>query len=377
MKIGIYAGSLRPGGGVSVLRQMISALADGQDNQITVYIGAADAEKHIQNLVSGYTNVRVIRFLAHAPAGFRYVCSKLFFLRRSKSSDFDWLVSFNYFIPCRCRLMVYHINLLSFMPAEHDSISMRMKRLDARIACRFADANIFESRYLADVAEDSCGSTINSPGVLYVGVNEDFFGDSDTENEVPRSSVDVGILLVSSMQRHKDNDTVLRMLSELVKHRPEVPWTLSVVGGQDIRQWDSLLARASELQVADRVKLLGHVDRRRLSNMMANSLCLVSASRIESFGMVALEAMASGCPAIVTNSTSMPESVGDSAVIVDPGDESQFANAVLKFYDDPEFRLHYIEMGKEWARRFSIENFKSQLNSRLKVTHDSVLGDNR
>ncbi len=353
--IGIYAGSLRPGGGLTVLAQIIGALAQDDATHLVVYTGAADTTRAVQSLAQSHPNVEVRPFLPRCPSFLRYLASKLLFLRNRHSHGLDWLISFNYHLPANCPVLVYHINLLSFMPGEPDSLGMRIKRLDARLACRHAAANAFESRYLLERAQAATGGRVGNPGVLYVGVHPDFF----RTKSAPPGNAD--IMLVSSVQPYKDNDTCLRALALLVTRRPEVPWRLVVAGGQSAAQWDSLRATATRLGVADRIEIAGRLDRRALSERLSRSLCLISASRIESFCMVAVESMASRCPAVVTSATSMPESVGDAAVVVETGNAEAFADACERFHDDPALRARHVETGVAWAQRFTPEQFRNQL----------------
>ena len=68
--------------------------------------------------------------------------------------------------------------------------------------------------------------------------------------------------------------------------------------------------------------------------------------------MVALEAMGRGCPAVVADCTSMPESVGNAAILVQPGDPVGFAEAVLQLHDEPKDREKLITLGYEHVKSF-------------------------
>lgn len=361
--IGIYAGSLRPGGGLTVLNQIIGALADNY--RLVIYTGATDTTQEIISLASGYEHVEVLEFLPRAPAFLRNLASKFLFIANSRSRQFSCLITFNYFLPANCPSLTYHINLLSFQKAGKDTVGAWLKRLDAGLACRYADVNIFESNYLLDQAKSSV-SRINQPDILYIGVHPDFYQPSSS------APANADIMLVSSMQPHKDNSTCLRMLLILVQKRPEVPWRLVVAGGQSAAQWNGFLNEARQLGIADRIEIAGRMNRLDLSRRMNLSLCLVSASLIESFCMVALESMASRCPAIITNATSMPESAGDAAMIVEPGNAQQFAEACIAFYDDSQLRTHYVAAGVKRAAQFTPEQFRTNLRDLLanKVARD-------
>ena len=242
MNIGVYAGSLRPGGGLTALKQMLGGLIEIPDAQVTVVTGAADVSAALQPLLAAEERLTEQRFHPQAGAFRRYLASK----RAFRDSDFDWLISVNYHIPTRARLLVYHLNLLSFERGVRDSLGARIKRWDARRACRLAQCNLFESQYLLERAKQATQQRVAHPGLLYLGVHEDFY------RSAPCDEVDPGaLLLVSSMQEHKDNPTILRMLARLRQDRPEVAWRLSVAGGQSAEQWAPFRQQAAELGVKE------------------------------------------------------------------------------------------------------------------------------
>jgi glycosyltransferase involved in cell wall biosynthesis len=170
-------------------------------------------------------------------------------------------------------------------------------------------------------------------------------------------------MVVSSIQPHKDNEVCLEALAHLRKTQPGIAWTMTFAGGQSVEQWAGLQRFAGELGVRDAVEFLGPVDKNRLADLLNTSLCLVSASRIESFCMVAVEAMAAGCPPVVANATSMPESVGDAALIVEPGSHEQFADAVSTLHHDRDAREALIQRGRRHIEKLHIEAFKRNVRT--------------
>jgi glycosyltransferase involved in cell wall biosynthesis len=362
MRVGIYAGSLRPGGGVTALRQVLDALLAMPEPEVTVYTGAADCSEAVRDLVDVHPRLHEVRFHPEAGSFARYLRSKTAFRRLGR--DLDWLFSVNYDLPAPCPVAVYHLNLLSFQRGPADGLGAAIKRWDARRACRRAALNLFESNYLLDRAREQVGGAIRRPELLYLGIHPDFF----PEAEVPAVEVGEGgradLLMVSSMAPHKDNLTAVRALQLLVEEEPAVDWRLRIAGGQAKAQWDPLLAEGAALGMDTRIEVLGPLPRRELSQVMGASLCLVNPSRIESFCMVALEAMASSCPAVVTTATSMPESVGGAAPTVEPGDHRAFA-AELRRHLDPEHRARAVARGRAHAAGYGQEAFRRRLQGIL------------
>jgi len=366
MKIGIYAGSIRPGGGLTVLIQVVKAFAEDKANRIIVYVGENDTSDLLQTLFNEFENVEEKRFMPRHSAALRYLASKFYFLYESVSEKLDWVFSFNYFLFSTCSVVVYHINLLSFQPSGQNSLAMSIKRVDARLACRISRINIFESLFLMNTAQQRMSGKVLNPKLLYISVAPEFLEESMSElSSKEKLSIQSNLMLVSSIQAHKDNETCLYCLKLLCEQFPNTPWVLRVAGGQSIAQWSQFEELAEKLGLKDHVEILGPVNKNLLSYQMHRSLCLINSSRIESFCMVAIEAMAASCPVIVVDSTSMPESVEQAAIIVKPGSAKMFADAVITFHNNDELRLDYIKRGRERANKMKYSEFSSMLRRYL------------
>ena len=92
-------------------------------------------------------------------------------------------------------------------------------------------------------------------------------------------------------------------------------------------------------------------------------------SLYEGFGLPALEAMSLGVPTIVSNASSLPEVVGDGAIIVDPRNPQDLAHAIQSLFKDENLRKNLSQKGIERSQAFSwrktaektIEVYKSLL----------------
>ena len=75
-------------------------------------------------------------------------------------------------------------------------------------------------------------------------------------------------------------------------------------------------------------------------------------SLYEGFGFPPLEAMACGTPVVCSNRTSLPEVVGDAALLVDPTDEEALATRMASVLVDDGLQEEYRRRGPEHAREF-------------------------
>ena len=101
------------------------------------------------------------------------------------------------------------------------------------------------------------------------------------------------------------------------------------------------------------VRRLGQVSDADLDALYGGALSLVMPSRTEGFGLPALEAMARGCPVVVSGAGALPEVVGDAGVIVPPGDPDALAGALAALVADDDRRRQLSEAGRKRAAEFS------------------------
>lgn len=105
--------------------------------------------------------------------------------------------------------------------------------------------------------------------------------------------------------------------------------------------------------LSGRVRRLGHVSRQELSNLYQSAEVMLFPSFEEGFGLPVLEAMASGLPVVAARTSSLPEVGGDAAVYVDPYDEKDICEQVVRVAEDDAWRQTLVRRGLERARQFT------------------------
>jgi glycosyltransferase involved in cell wall biosynthesis len=119
-----------------------------------------------------------------------------------------------------------------------------------------------------------------------------------------------------------------------------------------IKQFDEILDKLSD-NYKSKIVRLGYVDDFDVNILYSNSLFFTYLSQYEGFGMPLLEAMQAGTPVITANNSSLPEVVGEDAIIIDCNDESACINAMEKLYFNEDLRQEYVKKGLERAKLFS------------------------
>ncbi len=101
------------------------------------------------------------------------------------------------------------------------------------------------------------------------------------------------------------------------------------------------------------VRLLGRIGDHDFARLLSQALCFIFPSRIEGFGLPAVEAMALGCPVIASSAPCLPEVCGAAALYANPDDIAAWVDAIRRVKNDRHLRRRMIEDGYARAQKFS------------------------
>lgn len=157
-----------------------------------------------------------------------------------------------------------------------------------------------------------------------------------------------------SSRRYEDPYCLYALIEayNLLRKKTSLTPLLVLVGGEGWKNRAIHRAAARSPFAAD-IKLLGHVPDEEIPALMNGAVVFVYPSVYEGFGMPPLEAMTCGTPVITSNVSSLPEVVGDAALLVDPADVTGLAAAMARMLEDQSLREDLQERGLKQARRFS------------------------
>jgi glycosyltransferase involved in cell wall biosynthesis len=159
------------------------------------------------------------------------------------------------------------------------------------------------------------------------------------------------ILSVGVLQPRKNLPRLVQAYARIAK---EVPQHLVLVGKEGWA-FEALRRRVAQSGVSSRIHFTGYVADADLPPLYAAADLFVYPSLYEGFGLPPLEAMACGTPVVTSNTSSLPEVVGDAAMTVDPLDIERLGMAMAEVLLSAERRDQLIEAGFQQATRFSWE----------------------
>jgi hypothetical protein len=128
-----------------------------------------------------------------------------------------------------------------------------------------------------------------------------------------------------------------------------------VLTGAQIESMERMKELASQLSCESQLHHLDYVDRRFFPGLYFGAACLVFPSLFEGFGIPLVEAMACGCPVASSSVCSIPEVVGEAAVLFDPRIPDSIADALEVVFRNESLRQQLIEKGLRQAALFSWE----------------------
>jgi glycosyltransferase involved in cell wall biosynthesis len=157
------------------------------------------------------------------------------------------------------------------------------------------------------------------------------------------------ILSVGTLEPRKN---LVGLLDAFARLLPDTEADLVVVGGQGWLYAEAL-ARVAALGLTGRVHFAGHVPDADLPLWYNAAAAFVYPSRYEGFGLPPLEALACGTPTITSAAASLPEVVGDAALLVEPRDPDAIAAALRRVLSDPTLRARLAAAGPPRAATFT------------------------
>jgi len=167
------------------------------------------------------------------------------------------------------------------------------------------------------------------------------------------------IFYVRNAKPHKNVSRLLKAFS--IMENRDIKLVLS--GKADVETQNEAL----RLGVSDRIIYSGRISEEELPVYYRSASLVIMPSLYEGFGLPALEGMASGIPVVVSNTTSLPEVVGDAGILVDPYDPTSIAEGLDRGLSDTVLRLTLRDKGLRRAKMFTWENVALRVGQVLEI----------
>ena len=253
------------------------------------------------------------------------------------------------------KVVSIHDLILPLFSKYADPLSRSMHWLFGERSAREADKIIADSQATAQDLKRIYGIPDTKIEVIYPGVGPSFKPQNPgVAAEYVANKYGASkdyILSVGTLGPHKNQLALIKTL-KILHDRGALSFQLLVVGAKGRKKAQLLeVIRSSGLAGKD-ILFLGYVPDEDLPTLYSGSSLFVFPSLYEGFGLPLVEAMACGVPVVASNTSSIPEVVGDAGLLVPPTQPEAFAEAILRVRGDKGLRSAMIEKGLMQAAGF-------------------------
>jgi glycosyltransferase involved in cell wall biosynthesis len=191
-------------------------------------------------------------------------------------------------------------------------------------------------------------ATGEAPVTVHNGVDDFWFRLERGPRPHPRPY----LLFIGNMKPHKNVGTLVDAFRRIA---PQVPQDLVLVGKHQGLLTADHAAMESAATLGGRVRFTGELPRAEVGRFLAHADVFVFPSLYEGFGFPPLEAMACGCPTVVSRAAALPEVCGDATLYLNPADPEDLSQALIRLLGDAGLRRDLTERGRRQAAGFSWE----------------------
>jgi glycosyltransferase involved in cell wall biosynthesis len=305
-----------------------------------------------------HANLQVRRSPRLWPQKLSSIAERLYFRRVERRTSFDLAHPTYYYLLSRRRIADYRCPVVItvhdmidelFPPGAHASGNeTAIKR-----------AAVAEAQRIICVSQHTKRDLVELFGVPTEKVRVVYHG---TELSVAMAAADAPLperpyfLYVGGREAaYKNFQRVMRCFAQVSERNADVALC---VAGPPLTNAERESAEA--LGIASRVVHYGRPTDEHLAKLYRHSVALVYPSLYEGFGIPPLEAMACETAVITANRSSIPEVVGNAAILVDPQSDEQISAAMITILEDRSRREGLIRLGRQRAKQFSWDKMAAQ-----------------
>ncbi len=161
------------------------------------------------------------------------------------------------------------------------------------------------------------------------------------------------LLSLCTLEPRKNLSFLLRCFAQILAQEPTLDINLVLVGISGWKNNDIFQTVETNPILKSHVIFTGFIPDQDLSAIYSGALAFVYPSLYEGFGLPPLEAMQCGTPVITSNTSSLPEVVGDAGIMVNPTDTDALCQAMLNLINNSQLRKQLSNQGIARAKQFS------------------------
>lgn len=249
-----------------------------------------------------------------------------------------------------------------FFPEEHRLIN----RLYFRFLCGMAGRRATKIITISANSRDDIVKFLRLPAdkimVAHLGVEERFRSPDIRTEEIRRKYIlpQKFILYVGNLSPHKNVQGLIESYASLPLNLRE-EYKLVLGSFRSDKYFSYIEKVIKEMELTKDVLFTGFIEEEDLPSVYHMSSLFAFPSLYEGFGLPPLEAMACGCPVVSSNTSSMPEVLGNAALFFNPYHIEEMSLAIRQMLEDENLRNRFRQRGLERAKLFTFEKMTNNI----------------
>lgn len=257
----------------------------------------------------------------------------------------------------KCKSIVIIHDLLHIKdPKVYKWFDSLYMRLLIPFSVKKADKIVTDSKSTSNDLIELTGATKENVSVIYLAADDKYhpLNDSNEENSNVLKKYNLKLpylLYIGSLSPRKNIPFLIKAFEEFMKAN-NIDIQLVLAGGKSWKD-EEIHQTISKSPYRENIILTGFVDDDDLPYIYNQAEVFIYPSLYEGFGIPILEAMASGCPVLTSNTSSPPEVAGDAVLYFDPTNINDLVQNISKVVNNNELQTDLIEKGLKRVKEFS------------------------
>lgn len=268
---------------------------------------------------------------------------------------------FNYAIPFGVsgkRITIVHDMAFRAFPETVAKRTERWLKNNLEKYCRRADVILTVSEFSRQEIQRYMGIPTEKIEVIYNGVDMERYHPGYTVAQIGAAKSRYGIcgsyiLYLGTLEPRKNIETLITAYNLLKKEIGSDRLPKLVLAGKKGWMYETIFTLVQNYGLENDVIFTGYVDEEDVPVLLCGAHIFAFPSLYEGFGIPPLEAMACGTPVITSNTSSLPEIVGEAGILIPPMDAEGLKRSMQQLLTDEVMRQHYIKAGLKQVREFT------------------------
>lgn len=262
-------------------------------------------------------------------------------------------------------------SVMSVMDVSYLQYPELFRKKDLLQLTRGTAYSVSHARHIVTISRFSKNAIIQAYGTSEKKISITYPGRTMKNNAKNNARVDLKslyhidkpyILAVGTLQPRKNFEKLIEAFALLKKTGLKEKDLELVVVGKKGWLYEGIVSAPEKYGVSDSVRFLDFVPDSDLPSLYTHAVCFALPSLYEGFGLPVLEAMALGCPVVVSNVSSIPEIAGNAGIYVDPNDVASIRDGLMKALSEKGTtkETERVKKGQVQAKKFTWEKAASE-----------------